>query len=173
MKNIGLFLTLFLFSTQGHAAFIRLKAPEIKGEIFAEGLRVTDTQAEVSCRFTKPGEPGHLESKVMPWTYHQKTNDQYYKISIDSKTYWEILPGFDIKNCSYRLIIIAKDKNNISYVGDFILLGAQKKRMSEEDIQEIKESILDIERKFSPLHIFLEHRRGRRVLDFRSSKIDF
>lgn len=167
MKIIGFTFLFFIFTTQAFGALIRIKAPKIQGEIFAEGVKVTDTQAEISCRFFKEGEPGQLESKVMPWTHHKKQSGQNYSINIKSKTYWEILPGFKIKNCSYKLIVIAKDKNNKSYVGDFILLGSKNEFMTPQEIEDMKNEIQELERRFSPLHLFLEYRRGRMVLSYR------
>lgn len=167
MKKTTFALFMCLLTAQAHAAFIKIKAPQVQGEIFAEGVRVTDSQAELSCRFIKEGQAGQLESEVMPWTHHQKISGSTYSIDIKAKNYWETLPGFEIKNCSYKLILIAKDKNNKSYVGDFILFGSKTEYMAPEAIQAMKEDIQELNRKFTPLHVYLEYRRGRRVLSYK------
>lgn len=159
----------FIYSSfqYSYAATINIKSPAFTGEMTADSVKITDTQMTLSCRFTKDQNPGQLERIMYPLTHHELVANERYSLRVKAARYWEFLPTFDIKNCSLKLIVIAKDKNQRSHLGDFVLLGSEKEQMTQEEIQEMKSELEDISRMFQPFHIFLERTSQGLRLAFR------
>lgn len=168
-KFSSLFCLVFSFFIifNAQAVVMKIKAPAINGELTTEGLTLTDSQMTLSCRFTKDQRPGQVEGIIYPLTHHQEKSAGVYSLQIKSATYWEILPRFELKNCAYKLILIAKDKNQQLHLADFVLLGSETEFMDQDEFLAMKSEILEAERLFQPLHVFLTHdRSGRLVLDY-------
>ena len=139
-KNLLKLILLFtILTTQAFADNISIKTPELNGKIIfqAVNFKLTDWQAVMSCHFDYKGSrKGVLR---YPQTFVQAEAPNEYIIRIKKGSLSEILPGWDLLTCAYKLILIGRDTvTNKSLFGEIFLLGQEHGQMEMEDIRDFE-----------------------------------
>lgn len=127
---------IFVLTLSAHAASFSYKAPELKGTIVSPGLELTDWQAVMSCHFDHKGV--RKESIRYPQTWVEKTGTGEYTLKVKKGSLSEMLPGWKLLTCAYKLILIGKDQHSLKTAfGEIYLLGQEHGEMNEIDLRDM------------------------------------
>lgn len=167
MKNLLFIAILYSVSNSIWAINFRAKAPAVSSQIYTDGLTLTDSQVTLSCRFHHENGQNRMNRIRYALTHHEQIGEHEYSMKIKKISLTEWLPKFDLYNCSYKLIAIAKDKNGKIYLGDLIFHGSEKEEMNANEIIQFKKDLLKVDQTLSKLSIFIESRNGKNKLQFK------
>ena len=138
--KLKLLLPLFVFclALNAQADIVSFKTPEINGKIRTDdNLVLTDWQVIMSCHFDVKGV--RKESVRYPHTILKKISGNQYSLYVKKGSLSEMLPGWKLLTCAYKLLLIGKnldlDKN---LMGEIYLLGQEFGEMDPEDLKDIQ-----------------------------------
>lgn len=138
--KLRLLLPLFVFclSLSAKADIVSFKAPEINGKIRTDdNLVLTDWQAIMSCHFDVKGV--RKESVRYPQTILKKISNNQYSLYVKKGSLSEMLPGWRLLTCAYKLLLIGKNLDlDKSLMGEIYLLGQEFGEMDPEDLKDIQ-----------------------------------
>lgn len=138
-KYICLLILAFTIQTATAATF-SFKAPEINGTIHGSAVQLTDWQAVMSCHFDHKGV--RKESIRYPQTWVKKIDDQTQSLKIKKGSLSEMLPGWRLLTCAYKLILIGKNTSTQKTAfGELYFIGQEHGEMSENDLDDIKNKV--------------------------------
>ncbi len=120
------------------ADIVRFSAPEINGKIRASNtLALTDWQAVMSCHFDVKGV--RKESIRYPHTIIKSTGLDEYSLYVKKGSLSEMLPGWRLLTCAYKIILIGKNTEiSRSVMGEIYLLGQEHGEMDPEDLKDLQ-----------------------------------
>lgn len=167
MKAFLVFCSLFFFTFNASADNIRLKVPAIEGQIETSDIEITDSQVQLICHFFSEKLNVFKRRVRYAHTYHKKISANSYSIKMKKLSLTEILPTFELKRCAYKLILIGKDHEDKTLLGDLVLLGSEEETMDNGDIVQMKDDLLRAEDLYGPLEIFINDQNNKRSIDFK------
>lgn len=124
------------FIPKAFGAIVSFKTPEINGTIAAPSLRLTDWQAVMSCHFDHNG--SRKESIRYPQTWIRPASGDNYSLKIKKGSLSEMLPGWRLLTCAYKLLLIGKDPSGKTAFGEIYLLGQEHGEMDEIDLDDLQ-----------------------------------
>lgn len=134
-KSIVIIVAL-LFSSTLFADVVSFKTPEVNGRLNAPAIKLTDWQAVMSCHFDHNGV--RKESIRYPQTWVKKINEIDYSLKVKKGSLSEMLPGWRLLTCAYKLILIGKKDNGKTAFGEIYLLGQEFGEMDEIDLNDLQ-----------------------------------
>ena len=135
--RLSLLLIAFCLST-AYADVVSFKAPEVNDKIrVSKNLILTDWQAVMSCHFDVKGV--RKESIRYPQTILKKTATDEYSLFVKKGSLSEMLPGWRLLTCAYKIILIGKNTElERSIMGELYLLGQESGEMDSNDLKDIQ-----------------------------------
>jgi hypothetical protein len=139
--KLGLTLLIAMLPFSAMAEGYTFKVEALEGEIHSYDLRAEQAQVVMKCQFIRNGQRTRYTEK-RPYTKLEnlKGTDGLHisKISIKSTTVWDYLPGYKLHNCSFNILIFARNlETGKLMLGDFIQLGQMDDQMSEQELKDI------------------------------------
>lgn len=130
-------LTLGL-ALSAQAEIVRFQSPEINGKVtVGKNLVLTDWQAVMSCHFDVKGT--RKESIRYLQTILKKANTDEYSLFIKKGSLSEMLPGWRLLTCAYKIIFIGKNiELERSHMGEIYLLGQESGEMDASELKDIQ-----------------------------------
>ena len=136
--NFLLPLLIFVIGLSAEASVVSFKAPEVNGKIkVGPNLILTDWQAVMSCHFDVKGV--RKESILYPQTILKKISADEYSLFVKKGSLSEMLPGWKLLTCAYKIILIGKNTDlERSIFGEIYLLGQEFGEMDPNDLKDIQ-----------------------------------
>lgn len=139
--KLGLILLIAMIPFTVMAEGYTFKVEALEGEIHAYDLRPEQAQVVMKCQFIRNGQRTRYTEK-RPYTKLETIQESHglhiSKISIKSTTVWDFLPGYKLHNCSFNILIFARNlETGKLMLGDFIQLGQMDGQMSEQELKDI------------------------------------
>lgn len=147
------------------------KVEALEGEIHSYHLRPEQAQVVMKCQFIKNGQRTRYTEK-RPFTKLEAIQESgainISRISIKSTTVWDFLPGYKLHNCSFNILIFARNlETGKLMLGDFIQLGQMHGQMSEEELKDITDTRFAtdaIRGLWNPMVLKIDKSSGRSVV---------
>lgn len=155
----------FLMISSVEAAFIRLSYNALEGEVHTVGLEVTEIQPKLKCHFQRRSRGSDMLRRRYPNGQIERVATDNYMLNIKSSSLTEWLPGFDTLSCAYVLIVLGRDEQNRSVLGDIVLLGQTWGQMPDSELEFMKDSEEAhryLQKRLSPLRLKIGNEDGRR-----------
>ena len=162
MKGLLLLITFVSFNICAESVSFKVNA--LSGEIHSYGIKPEQAQVVLRCQFIKNGNPTP-HSEIRPLTRLEIVSESgdhiVSKITSKSGVVRDFLPGFKLHNCSFNLMILARNlETQKVMLGDFFQMGQLTGQMSSEELKAITNSVYvteDIQRSWNPLTLRLEN----------------
>lgn len=116
--------------TSAQAENVKLRYSEINSELKSDGLEIEQVQAKLRCHFVRKKDGGNLIRRRYVFSKYDAG-----KLWIKKASLTEWLPGFDLRSCAYILIVLGKDEQGKSMMGDIVLMGQVRGDMSADDLR--------------------------------------
>lgn len=138
MKNFTQFFSLFvLFSFSLKAEIIHFRSPAFSGKIQSESIELTDWQTAMSCRYSIKDKVSEISR--FPQTTIKKIDSNNYTLTIKAMNLFEAQQNLELLSCSYKLILVGKNKmNHQTSFGEINLMGQDSGKMTEKELDLIQ-----------------------------------